>query len=79
LRQLKGWRHHLIYLQHGTRIPFTELLNDWQALATSMVKDTFGALGTEPTGGTSAEFAALIKRELIKWTAVYKDANIKPD
>lgn len=41
-----------------------------RALATSTVKDKFGALGTEPTGGTPAEFAALIKRELIKWTAV---------
>jgi tripartite-type tricarboxylate transporter receptor subunit TctC len=50
-----------------------------KALATSTVKDTFGALGTEGTGGTPAEFAALIKRELIKWTAVYKAADIKPD
>ena len=50
-----------------------------KAHATSTVKDTFDALGTEATGGTPAEFAALIKRELIKWTAVYKDADIKPD
>ena len=50
-----------------------------KALATSTVKDTFSALGTERTGGTPVEFAALIKLELIKWTAVYKDANIKPD
>ncbi len=50
-----------------------------KALATSTVKDKFGALGAELTGGTPAEFTVFIKREMIKWTAVLKDANIKPD
>jgi tripartite-type tricarboxylate transporter receptor subunit TctC len=50
-----------------------------KALTTSTIKEKFGVLGTEPTGGTPAEFAALIKREVIKWTAVVKDANIKVD
>jgi tripartite-type tricarboxylate transporter receptor subunit TctC len=48
-----------------------------KALATSTVKEAFSASGTEPTGGTPEEFAALIKREVIKWAEVIKAANIK--
>jgi tripartite-type tricarboxylate transporter receptor subunit TctC len=48
-----------------------------KALATSTLKEKFGVLGTDPTGGTPAEFASLIKREVVKWTAVVKDAGIK--
>jgi tripartite-type tricarboxylate transporter receptor subunit TctC len=50
-----------------------------KALATSTVKDTFGALGHRAHGRHPGRVAAVIKREMIKWTAVYKDANIKPD
>ena len=50
-----------------------------KALAKSIVKERFSALGTIPIGGTPEAFAALIKIELIKWTAVIKDANIKAD
>ena len=31
------------------------------------------------TGGTPAEFAAHIKRELARWAQVIKQAKIKPD
>lgn len=50
-----------------------------KALATSTVKEQFAVAGNVPTGGTPEEFAALIKREVIKWAAVIKDANIKAD
>ena len=50
-----------------------------KALASSSVKEKFGALGVMPTGGTPEEFAAYIKREVIKWTEVIKGANIKAD
>ena len=32
-----------------------------------------------PAGGTPAEFAAHIKRELARWAQVIKQAKIKPD
>ena len=50
-----------------------------KALATSTVKEKFAVLGPEPTGGTPEEFAAFIKREVIKWAEVIKGANIKAD
>jgi len=36
------------------------------------------ALGFEPEGNTSAEFAAYIKAELAKWQKVISGAKIKP-
>jgi tripartite-type tricarboxylate transporter receptor subunit TctC len=35
--------------------------------------------GNEIGGGSPAEFAALIKSESAKWSAVVKAANIKPE
>jgi tripartite-type tricarboxylate transporter receptor subunit TctC len=35
--------------------------------------------GNEIGGGSPAEFAALIKAETTKWSAVVKTANIKPE
>ena len=50
-----------------------------KALSTSAVKEKFDVLGNVPAGGTPEEFAAHIKREVIKWTAVIKNAGIKAD
>ena len=50
-----------------------------KALATSTVKEKFGVLTSAPTGGTPEEFAALIKREAVKWAGVIKGANIRAD
>ena len=33
----------------------------------------------DPVGSTPAEFAALIRREMEKWGAVARAANIKPE
>ena len=50
-----------------------------KALATSTVKEKVDVLGNVLTGGTPEEFAAFIKREMVKWAVVIKDANIKAD
>jgi tripartite-type tricarboxylate transporter receptor subunit TctC len=50
-----------------------------RALAVSTVIEKFAVTGAVPTGGTPEAFAALIKREVIKWAAVIKDAGIKLD
>ena len=50
-----------------------------KALVTSTVKEKFGALGIIPTGGTPEEFAAHVKREVVKWAEVIKGASIKAD
>ena len=50
-----------------------------KALTTSTVKEKFSITGNVPTGGTPEEFAAFIKREVVKWAEVIKGANIKAD
>jgi 2-hydroxychromene-2-carboxylate isomerase len=42
------------------------------------VKDKLATDGAEPIGSTPAEFAALIRDELEKWTKVAKAAGIEP-
>ena len=41
-------------------------------------KEKMATDGAEPVGSTPAEFAALIKREMEKWSAVAKTAGIEP-
>ena len=43
------------------------------------VKERLGALGFEPVANTPEQFAAQIKRELVKWEKVVRDANIKAE
>lgn len=50
-----------------------------KALTTSAVKEKFAVTGSVPTGGTPEEFAAFIKREVVKWAEVIKGANIRAD
>lgn len=50
-----------------------------KALATAVVKEKFGGLGLIPTGSSPEEFAAHVRREVVKWTEVIKGANIKAD
>ncbi len=49
------------------------------AAASQFVKDSYVPLGTEPRAGTPEEFAALIRRETVKWADVVKrtEANKK--
>lgn len=50
-----------------------------KAVATSTVKEKFAMIGLVPTSGTPEMFAALIRRDIVKWADVIKHANIKPD
>ena len=43
------------------------------------LKDRLDALATDPVTSTPEEFAALIKREIVKWAAVVRDAGLKAD
>ena len=42
-------------------------------------KARLASFGFEPVGNTPAQFAALIKAELMKWEKLIKDAGIKPE
>jgi len=50
-----------------------------EALQDPQVREIMLSQGNEIGGGSPAEFAALIKSESIKWSAVVKTANIKPE
>ena len=43
------------------------------------IKERFGAMGIEPVGGTSQELAMLVARDIAKYRAVAKAANIHND
>ncbi len=49
------------------------------ALARPQVAEKLGALGIEPAPNTPEQFAALIKDDIARWSAVVRDAGIKAD
>ena len=48
-------------------------------LADPAVRERFHGLGFETTGGTPAEFAAVMQSETQRWIKVIRDANVKPE
>jgi tripartite-type tricarboxylate transporter receptor subunit TctC len=46
---------------------------------TPEVKERFSSMGLGPVGSTSEELGRVVKRDIEKWTAVAKAANIKND
>jgi tripartite-type tricarboxylate transporter receptor subunit TctC len=47
-----------------------------RSLAAPEVRDRLSAIGSEPVGGSTGEFAALLKAELAKWSRVVRGANL---
>jgi tripartite-type tricarboxylate transporter receptor subunit TctC len=64
----------------GTPAAIVERLNAeaLKALRSPEMKERLAADGAEPLGGSPAEFAALIRKELEKWTRVARAAGIEP-
>lgn len=50
-----------------------------KAIKVQEVRDRFATEGLEPLGSTPEEFAALIKREMEKWSGVVRSAGIKTE
>jgi tripartite-type tricarboxylate transporter receptor subunit TctC len=50
-----------------------------RALQTPEMRERLAVEGADPVGSTPAEFAALIRQEMEKWTEVARAANIKPE
>ena len=48
-------------------------------LSDAAIKERFYTLGFEITGGTPAEFAAVIQSESQRWSKVIREANVKPE
>jgi len=64
----------------GTPAPVIARLNTEavKALQSDEMKEKLALDGAQPVGGTPAEFAALIRSELEKWTRVARAARIEP-
>jgi tripartite-type tricarboxylate transporter receptor subunit TctC len=50
-----------------------------EALAVPAVREKFAVTGAVPVGGTPEAFGAFIRREVIKWGAVIRDAGIRAE
>ncbi|HET6264392.1 MAG TPA: tripartite tricarboxylate transporter substrate binding protein [Usitatibacter sp.] len=48
-------------------------------VADPALRERFAQLGFETTGGTPAQFSALVESESAKWSKVIRDANVKPE
>jgi tripartite-type tricarboxylate transporter receptor subunit TctC len=73
----ENWGGFLV--KAGTPPGIVIRLNDAfnKALATPSVRESLAKVGAEAAGGTSAEYGALIKSELAKWSKIVKDSGIK--
>jgi tripartite-type tricarboxylate transporter receptor subunit TctC len=65
----------------ATPKPITERLNQVlvKALQAPDVRERLSSQGAEPIGNTPEEFTAVMKRDLVKWAKVVKDADIRLD
>jgi tripartite-type tricarboxylate transporter receptor subunit TctC len=43
------------------------------------LRGQFAALGAEPVGSTPEAFVEVLKRDLVKWAKVARQANVKAD
>ncbi|MFL6570313.1 MAG: Bug family tripartite tricarboxylate transporter substrate binding protein, partial [Burkholderiales bacterium] len=50
-----------------------------RTVQTAEVRERFAAMGLEPVGGSSEDLGRQLDRDIAKWTAVAKAANIKND
>jgi hypothetical protein len=65
----------------GTPKPIIDTLNKAanEALRDPQLRELMLSQGNEIGGGSTADFAALIKSEAVKWSAVVKAGNMKPE
>jgi len=68
-----------LLLKAGTPPAVTARLNAAvnKALASDKVRDALAKLGTDPGGGTPEEFGTTLRSEIVRWTKIVKDADIK--
>jgi len=68
-----------LLLRAGTPPEATARLNEAvdKALRTEKVRDALAKLGVDPGGGRPEEFGATVSSEIVRWSKIVKDANIK--
>lgn len=68
-----------ILVKAGTPAPVVERLNAVinKAIKTEKVKDALLKIGVDPGGGAAEPFGTLVHSEIVRWSKVIKDADIK--
>ncbi len=76
-----SWNWFGIFGPAGTPRAVVERVNTEmnRILADPAVQERFSQLGFEVTGGTTAQFAAVVRSEGQKWSKVIRDANVKAE
>jgi tripartite-type tricarboxylate transporter receptor subunit TctC len=76
-----SWNWFGIFGPAGTPRPIVERLNTEmnRILADPAVRERFHGLGFEITGGTPAEFMAVMQSESQRWSKVIREANVKAE
>jgi tripartite-type tricarboxylate transporter receptor subunit TctC len=70
-----------VFAPAGTPAAVVSTLNKAinQSLASPEMQASMTRQGIDPVSGTSQQFAALVRREVSKWTRVIREAGIKPE
>jgi tripartite-type tricarboxylate transporter receptor subunit TctC len=77
--ELGSW--YAIFAPAGTPQQIVRLLNNEivKALKAPGMKEQFATLGADPIGSTPEALTAVVKRDLVKWAKVARDANVKAE
>jgi tripartite-type tricarboxylate transporter receptor subunit TctC len=77
--EVQAWQGLLV--PTGTPAAVIQKLNGEinQILKSKDVRDALAVQGTQPLGGSTQDYAAYLKKELARWTAVIKSAGITLD
>ena len=69
------------FVPAGTPAPIVKRLNEEVARVVRLpdIRERLNGLGIDPVGGSSEELARIVVRDIERWTAVAKAANIKND
>jgi tripartite-type tricarboxylate transporter receptor subunit TctC len=68
-----------LLIKRGTPAPVVERLHAAidKAIKTEKVREAFAKLGVDPGGGAAEPFGALVHTEIVRWSKVIKEADIK--
>ena len=68
-----------ILIKRGTPAPVVERLNAAidKAIKTEKVQEALAKLGVDPGGGAAEPFGTMVHSEIVRWSKVIKDADIK--
>ena len=76
-----SWTWFGVFAPAGTPHPVVERVNaEINRIVTDpAIRERFAQLGFETTGGSPAQFAALVESESGKWSKVIREAHVKPE